>query len=87
MIERGKVDLPKEAWHLWFDAAIAMTDELPLDVILSIQRILDLKATSSENPLDVLDNNFNPVDILNNFFPDGKQRLPYISPAASSCSL
>ena len=51
-----------------------MTDELPQDVILSIQRVLDLKATPNDDPLDVLDNDFNPVDILNNFFPDGKQR-------------
>lgn len=60
------------SWHVRVSTLCAMTDELPQEVILSIQRVLDLKATPGDDPLDVLDN-FNPVDILNNFFPDGEQ--------------
>lgn len=45
-------------------------DELPHEVILSIQRVLDLKSTP-DDPLDILSNDFDPIYILNGFFPDG----------------
>ncbi|KAJ7495902.1 Vps53-like protein [Mycena galericulata] len=43
-------------------------DELPHEVILAIQRVLDLQ--SDADPLDTLSNEFNSVEILNGFFPD-----------------
>ncbi|KII92548.1 hypothetical protein PLICRDRAFT_37313 [Plicaturopsis crispa FD-325 SS-3] len=46
-------------------------DDLPPEVIASIQRVLELPAAGGpEDPLDVLTNNFDPVDMLNAFFPD-----------------
>jgi hypothetical protein len=46
-------------------------DELPHEVILSINRILDIRADGNGDPLDTLENDFSPVDLLNSFFPDG----------------
>ncbi|KAF7361607.1 Vacuolar protein sorting-associated protein 53 [Mycena venus] len=43
-------------------------DELPHEVILAIERVLELGPDA--DPLDALSNDFNPVDILNGFFPD-----------------
>ncbi|KAJ6594211.1 Vps53-like protein [Mycena capillaripes] len=45
-------------------------DELPHEVILAIQRVLELPSGQDADPLDALSNEFNPVDILNGFFPD-----------------
>ncbi|KAJ6498983.1 Vps53-like protein [Mycena sanguinolenta] len=46
-------------------------DELPHEVILAIQRVLELPESGQDaDPLDVLSNDFNSVDILNGFFPD-----------------
>ncbi|KAH7913280.1 Vps53-like protein [Hygrophoropsis aurantiaca] len=46
-------------------------EELPHEVIVAIQRVLELKTEQqSEDPLDVLSNNFNPEDVLNRLFPD-----------------
>ncbi|KAJ6500190.1 Vps53-like protein [Mycena vitilis] len=42
-------------------------DDLPHEVILAIQRVLEL---GQEDPLDALGNEFTPVDLLNGFFPD-----------------
>jgi hypothetical protein len=47
------------------------TDELPHDVILSIQRVLDIQQTEEIDRLDGLSERFNAVEILNDFFPDG----------------
>ncbi|KAG1752867.1 Vps53-like protein [Suillus lakei] len=45
--------------------------ELPQEVIVAIQRILELNPENqNEDPLDVLSNEFNPIDMLNQFFPD-----------------
>ncbi|KAF8187487.1 Vps53-like protein [Pholiota molesta] len=46
------------------------TDELPHDVILSIQRVLDIQQTEEIDRLDGLSERFNAVEILNDFFPD-----------------
>lgn len=46
-------------------------DELPQEVILSIQRILEIQATEEIDRLDGLSGRFNAVEILNDFFPDG----------------
>lgn len=45
-------------------------DELPHEVILAIQRVLEQSGQDAD-PLDTLSNDFNPVDLLNGFFPDG----------------
>ncbi|KAJ7899048.1 Vps53-like protein [Mycena leptocephala] len=45
-------------------------DELPHEVILAIQRVLELPSGQDADPLDALSNEFNSVDILNGFFPD-----------------
>ncbi|KAI9067270.1 hypothetical protein FKP32DRAFT_1673066 [Trametes sanguinea] len=45
-------------------------DELPPELILSIERILDLHAQGEADPLDKLTNDFNPIGVLNNYFPD-----------------
>ena len=47
-------------------------DELPPELILSIERILNLHATQDSDPLDKLSNDFNPVGVLNEYFPDGE---------------
>ncbi|KAK7005804.1 Garp complex subunit [Favolaschia claudopus] len=45
-------------------------DELPHEVILAIQRVLELPSGEDADPLDSLSNEFNSVAILNGFFPD-----------------
>ncbi|KAI0358545.1 hypothetical protein OH77DRAFT_1420941 [Trametes cingulata] len=45
-------------------------DELPPELILSIERILDLHARGEADPLDKLTNEFNPIGVLNDYFPD-----------------
>jgi hypothetical protein len=46
-------------------------DDLPHEVILSIQRVLELEPSGEVDPLDGLSEKFNTVEILNDFFPDG----------------
>ncbi len=46
-------------------------DELPNDVVLAIQRILEIDVHGSTDPLDDLSSNFNPAKVLNDLFPDG----------------
>ncbi|PSR73209.1 hypothetical protein PHLCEN_2v10930 [Hermanssonia centrifuga] len=43
---------------------------LPHELILSIQRVLDLRPGPDSDPLDSFSDNFNPVGMLNEFFPD-----------------
>ncbi|TFK44162.1 Vps53-like protein [Crucibulum laeve] len=45
-------------------------EELPHEVILSIQRILELEPMEEIDSLDALTSTFSPVDLLNNYFPD-----------------
>jgi len=45
-------------------------EELPYEVILAIQRVLELHSGQETDPLDVLSDDFSPVDVLNIFFPD-----------------
>ena len=47
-------------------------DDLPPELILSIERILDIHAAQETDPLDRLSNDFNPVGVLNDYFPDGR---------------
>ena len=63
-----------EATRLSMPAFRLREDELPPELILSIERILELHTTSDADPLDTLTNDFNPVGVLNNYFPDGKPR-------------
>ena len=52
-------------------------DELPPELILSIERILDLHANPDTDPLDKLTNDFNPIGVLNDYFPDGALQMDY----------
>ena len=54
-------------------------DELPPELILHIERILDLHTTQDSDPLDRLTNDFNPVGVLNEYFPDGELSFPSAS--------
>ncbi|KAF8893571.1 Vps53-like protein [Infundibulicybe gibba] len=46
-------------------------DELPPEVVLSIQRVFELQMNGeSAQSLDVLSNDFNPLEALNNIFPN-----------------
>lgn len=45
--------------------------ELPQELVLAIQRVLELAPGQNDDPLDDLSNNFSPVDVLNQLFPDG----------------
>jgi hypothetical protein len=47
------------------------SDDLPHEVILSIQRVLELDPSEEVDRLDGLSEKFNTVEILNEFFPDG----------------
>ena len=51
---------------------IRRDDALPHELILSIQRVLDIRAGPDADPLDDLSDGFNPVGILNGVFPDGE---------------
>ncbi|KAN0091332.1 Vps53-like, N-terminal domain containing protein [Tylopilus felleus] len=45
--------------------------ELPQELVLAIQRVLELNPEhNDDDPLDDISNSFNPVDILNQLFPD-----------------
>ncbi|KAF4621282.1 hypothetical protein D9613_000203 [Agrocybe pediades] len=45
-------------------------DELPHEVILSIQRVLEIQNTDEPDRLDGFSQKFNAIEILNDFFPD-----------------
>ncbi|KAF8345521.1 Vps53-like protein [Amanita rubescens] len=45
-------------------------DELHNDVVLAVQRILEIESHGSTDPLDDLSSNFNPAKVLNDLFPD-----------------
>ncbi|PFH49037.1 hypothetical protein AMATHDRAFT_64066 [Amanita thiersii Skay4041] len=45
-------------------------DGLPHEVILAMQRILEIKQDEISDPLDDLTNDFSPVRVLNGLFPD-----------------
>ncbi|KAG6375541.1 Vps53-like protein [Boletus reticuloceps] len=44
--------------------------QLPQELVLAIQRVLERNSEESDDPLDDLSSNFSPVDILNQLFPD-----------------
>ena len=46
-------------------------EELPHDLVLSITRILDLKALPETDSLDAVGDGFNLIDVVNGYFPDG----------------
>ena len=46
-------------------------DALPHELVVSIQRVLDLHPGPDADPLDDLTDEFGPVGVLNQFFPDG----------------
>ena len=49
-------------------------DGLTPDLVLAIQRILEIQPSAEDDPLDTLSGDFDPVDALNQFFPDGSLR-------------
>lgn len=53
--------------------------ELPQELVLAIQRVLQLSPEQNDDPLDDLSSNFNPVTILNQLFPDGVSICPFVS--------
>jgi hypothetical protein len=59
-------------------------DDLPQEVILAIQRVLEAVPGADSEQLNGLPSSFNAVAILNDFFPDGATpiliKLPYSSP-------
>lgn len=65
--------------------------ELPQELVLAIQRVLELNPEQSGDPLDDLSNNFNPVDILNQLFPDGvyfcASRICFVTRVVAEASL
>ncbi|KAF9227157.1 hypothetical protein BS17DRAFT_449775 [Gyrodon lividus] len=44
--------------------------ELPQELVLAIQRVLELDPQQNVDSLDDLSNNFDPIDVLNQLFPD-----------------
>ena len=46
-------------------------DELPHEVVLAIQRVLEIQPSEEIDRLDGLSERFNAVEILNDFFPNG----------------
>ena len=47
------------------------SEELSHDLVLSITRILDLKASPETDPLDTVGDGFDVIDVVNEYFPDG----------------
>jgi hypothetical protein len=47
-----------------------MNEGLPHELVISIQRVLELQPTAESDTLDAL-SGFNPVNVLNQLFPDG----------------
>lgn len=56
-------------------ANTSKSEQLPKEVVLSIQRILEMK---DDDPLDKL-KDFDPVEVLNSLFPDGESILLHSS--------
>ncbi len=50
-------------------------EELSRDLVLSIQRILDLNASPETDPLDTVGDGFNAIDIINGYFPNGSPKF------------
>ena len=46
-------------------------DELPHELIMSIERVLDIQGQAEKDPLDALTNSFDAVNVLNGYFPNG----------------
>ena len=54
--------------------------ELPHEVVVSIQRVLEIQPTEEVDRLDGLSEKFNVVEILNDFFPNGAYPVFYVGP-------
>ena len=50
---------------------------LSRDLVLSIQRILDLNASPETDSLDALGDGFSAIDVINGYFPNGASKVPY----------
>ena len=51
--------------------ANARADTLPHELVLSIQRVLELRPRRDSDPLDNLSDDFDPVGVTNDYFPEG----------------
>ncbi|KZT10830.1 uncharacterized protein LAESUDRAFT_755492 [Laetiporus sulphureus 93-53] len=51
-------------------SVLVRQDELPTELILSMERILEIRPGQTSDPLDNLKVDFNPVQLLNDYFPD-----------------
>jgi vacuolar protein sorting-associated protein 53 len=49
-------------------------EDLPHDLVLSLERILDLKPLPDTDHLDIVGDSFNVADVINAYFPDGASR-------------
>ncbi|CCL98710.1 uncharacterized protein FIBRA_00714 [Fibroporia radiculosa] len=47
-----------------------LREELPPELVLSIERILEIRPGYIQDPLDRISHDFNPVGVLNDYFPD-----------------
>ena len=47
------------------------SEELSRDLVLSIQRILDLNASPETDSLDTIGDGFSAIDVINGYFPNG----------------
>ena len=50
---------------------IQRDDEMPDELVLAIQRVLDLQTAQNDDPLDALSSRFDLTGILNSYFPKG----------------
>ncbi len=69
---RGCIVMAVEPSHLPPPTFRLREEELPPELILSIERILELHTTSDSDPFATLSNDFNSVAVLNQYFPDGE---------------
>ena len=77
--ERGKywlqgaaTSLPIRPCEHMNDAQPLRSDALPPELILSIQRVLELHPHKDSDPLDELSDDFDPVGVVNSYFPNGE---------------
>ena len=50
------------------------SEELSRDLVLSIQRILDLHPSPETDSLDAIGDGFSPIDVINGYFPNGASK-------------
>jgi hypothetical protein len=61
--------------------------QLPRELALSIERILDAGETHEGDPIDTFTEDFDPVELLNQYFPDGGSEWYLLRKDVRSCFL